>query len=88
MAMMMLVLDARILLQDGNNPNENRLERALDEFHMQHIRNVTDANVTTERYRVLSAAIRDIDPEFQTQWRKQVLKNYPWLDRVLPLEEQ
>lgn len=88
MPMTQLVLHARLMLQEGNNPNESRLERALDEFHMQHVRNVTDANVTTERYRVLSAAIRDIDPEFQAQWRKQVLKNYPWLDRVLQPEEQ
>jgi hypothetical protein len=87
-SMISLVLDARILLQDGNNPNEERLERALDDFHSQHIRNVADASVNTERYRVLSEAIRGIDAQFHTAWRKQVLKNYPWLDRVLTPEEQ
>jgi len=36
---------------------------------------------------VLSEAIRGIDPAFQSVWRKQVLKTYPWLDRFLPPDE-
>ena len=83
-----LALDARIMLVDSDNPNRDKLENILNEFQMQYRQKPGDANVTTERYGVLSEAIRGIDPEFQALWRKQVLKNYPWLDRVLPREKE
>ena len=47
-----------------------------------------DANVTPERFRVLSESIRGIDPEFQVLWRKHVLQHYPWLDRMLSREKE
>jgi RNA polymerase sigma factor (sigma-70 family) len=90
-AMASLALDARIMLVDSDNPNRDKLENILNEFQIQYLQkggDGGDANVTTERYRALSETIRGIDPEFQTRWRKQVLKNYPWLDRVMPPEQE
>jgi RNA polymerase sigma factor (sigma-70 family) len=83
-----LTLDARVLLLDSKNANQAKLERMLGEFEEQYIRNVADAKVTPERYLTLSIAIRKIDPEFHGQWRKSILKNYPWLDRILPSEKE
>ncbi|HKS37593.1 MAG TPA: hypothetical protein VJW76_10415, partial [Verrucomicrobiae bacterium] len=83
-----LAMDARVMLVDSDNPNRDKLESTLNEFQIQLLQKPGDANVTPERFRVLSEAIRGIDPAFQSAWRKQVLKNYPWLDRVLPREEE
>ena len=83
-----LALDARVMLVDSDNPNRDKLESTVNEFQIRYLQKPDDANVTPERFRVLSKAIRDIDPEFQAAWRKQVLQNYPWLDRVLALEKE
>jgi RNA polymerase sigma factor (sigma-70 family) len=83
-----LVLDARVLLVDSDNPNRNKLEQVLGEFQDQHIQGVTNSGVTAERFAELARSLRNIDPEFQKAWRKQVLLNYPGLDRILPPEEQ
>src|SRR5439155_5143147 len=87
-AMMSLALDARVMLVDSDNPNRDKLESIVNEFQIQYLQKPGDANVTPERYRVFSEAIRGIDPEFQKAWRKQVLLNYPELDRILPHEGQ
>jgi len=87
LALANLVLDARVLLVDSDNPNRDKLESALNELQIQYLQNADEANVTPERFRVLSEAIRGIDPGFQKAWRKQVLLNYPGLDRILPPEE-
>ena len=82
-----LVLDARILLVDSNNPNKERLASALNELLAQYPQNVSESSVTPDRVRVLSKTIREIDAEFHAAWRKKVLKTYPRLDRILPPEE-
>jgi hypothetical protein len=83
-----LVLDARVMLVDSANPNKDRLDGTLNELLVQYRLNVADSSVTPERFQALSKTIRDIDPEFHTAWRKQVLQNYPWLDRILPGEKE
>jgi len=87
-AMASLALDARVMLVDSDNPNRDKLESTLNELQMQYLQKAGDANVTPERFRVLSETIRGIDPAFQSAWRKQVLQNYPWLDRILPQEKE
>ena len=82
-----LALDARVMLVDSDNPNRDKLESTLNEFQMQY-QKAGDANVTAERFRMFSETIGEIDPDFQAAWRKQVLKNYPWLDRTLPRERE
>jgi len=81
-----LVLDARVLLVDSDNPNSKALEQSLEEFQNQHIQGVTNSGVTAERFAELSSLLQKIDPEFQAAWRRQVLRNYPGLDRILPHE--
>jgi hypothetical protein len=83
-----LVLDARVLLVEGENPNRHALEHALGEFEDQYIQGVTNSGVTTERFVELARSLGKIDPEFQKAWRKQVLQNYPGLDRILPREKE
>jgi len=83
-----LVLDARVMLVDSTNPNKDRLDGTLNELLVQYRQNVADPSLTSERFQSLSKTIRDIDPEFHSAWRKQVLQNYPWLDRILPREKE
>jgi len=83
-----LVLDARVMLVDSANPNKDKLDGRLNELLVHYRQIDANSSVTTERFRVLSEAIRSIDPEFQSLWQKQVLQNYPWLDRILPGEKE
>ena len=73
---------------DSTNPNKDRLDGRLNELLVHYRQNVADASATSKRFQSLSNTIRDIDPEFHTAWRKQVLQNYPWLDRILPREKE
>jgi RNA polymerase sigma factor (sigma-70 family) len=82
-----LVLDARVMLLDSGNPDKDRLDGTLNEMLAQYQQAVADSTVTPERFQALSKTIREFDPEFHTAWRKQVLKNYPWLDRALPPDQ-
>src|SRR6185312_7769399 len=64
-----LVLDARVLLVDSDNPNSKALEQSLEEFQNQHIQGVTNSGVTAERFAELSSLLQKIDPEFQAACR-------------------
>jgi hypothetical protein len=77
-----LILDARVLLVEKENANRVRIEAVLAEF-------ASDAkmHVTAENYSKLAHALSEVDPQFQAEWRKMVLVNYPWLDRVVPREK-
>jgi hypothetical protein len=79
-----LTLDARVLLVDGENANRAKIEQVLAEFDGRHLQSGDKPKVTAENYSELSKALREIDPHFQGEWRKTILKNYPWLDRILP----
>ncbi|MCI0536005.1 MAG: hypothetical protein L0Z50_12335 [Verrucomicrobiales bacterium] len=79
-----LTLDARVLLVDGENPNRVKIEQVLTEFDDRRLQAGDKPKVTAENYSALSQALWEIDPQFQGEWRKTILKNYPWLDRILP----
>jgi RNA polymerase sigma factor (sigma-70 family) len=76
-ALVSLILDARVLLVEHNISNREKIEAALRPFE------APGSSVTPENYASLSKALRDIDPQFEDEWRKTVAINYPWLDRVL-----
>lgn len=73
-----IMLEARILLTDNPNPNERKIESALDQFH-----NIREQKVTAENFVQISTALKQIDPGFHQEWQTQVMKTYPWLDRLL-----
>ncbi|MBI4662042.1 MAG: sigma-70 family RNA polymerase sigma factor [Verrucomicrobia bacterium] len=81
-----LILDARVMLvQDGGERRSDKLEHLLNELQKQYLGAKSKTSVTAERFEALAKAIGEIDPQFQAEWRKEVLRNYPWLDRmVLP----
>ena len=81
-----LTLDARVLLVDGENADRSKIEEVLAEFDGRRLQTGSKPKVTAENYSALSQALWEIDPQFQGEWRKAILKNYPWLDRILPAE--
>lgn len=74
-----LLLEARVLLTDNPNPREARIEEALEEFQV-----LRKEKLTPELLAKVSEAMRKIDPEFQAAWQAQLVKNLPWIDRMLP----
>jgi hypothetical protein len=79
-----LTLAARVLLVDAPIANSNALERALEQFETEKIRPGVFPTATREGVEALSKVLESVDPEFRKQWRQQVLKDYAWLDRVMP----
>jgi hypothetical protein len=82
-ALVNLTLDARVMLVEHENPNHERIEGVLREFDGPGAVPDTKTPVTRENYAKLSSALREIDPQFEAEWRKTVAINYPWLDRTL-----
>lgn len=85
-----LLVNARVLLTDISHPQEAAIERALDHFFEQRGTTIGQAPASIgqwlEHYAALSSSLREIDPNFQRQWRQSLLKSTPWLDRHLPPE--
>ena len=79
-----LTLSARVLLTDEPNAKEREIEAAVERFTSEKIRSGVFPVVTKESAEALSKILDGIDPAFCKQWRQQVLKDYPWLDRIMP----
>jgi RNA polymerase sigma factor (sigma-70 family) len=83
-----LVLDARILLVESASAHEAQMEQVLNGFQSHYQSGTGESQVTPERFEELSGMIREMDPVFHAAWRQQIFKTYPWLDRLLPAEDQ
>ena len=79
-----LTLSARVILTDEQNSKEKELERALERFESENIRSGVYPVATPTSLAALSKCLEEVDPEFRNSWRKSVLKDYPWLDRIMP----
>jgi hypothetical protein len=86
-AMENLILTARILLTDEPNPNERKIETALDRFHTDQVKSGIHTHVNAESFAALSKVIGAQDSKFRAEWHRAVLNEMPWLDRVLPKPE-
>jgi hypothetical protein len=74
-----LLMDARLLLQEEPNTHKAEIESALEEFQDRKKHKLTPIILTE-----LSEKLQKVDPAFQSSWQTQILKTYPWLDRMLP----
>lgn len=83
-----LTLDARVLLVQVENPNSERIFELLRRVDEERMRTDPRATITAENFTQLANALREIDPGFESEWRKSVLLSYPELDRILPREER
>ena len=79
-----LVLDARIVLADTRNPNEDRIQKALENFQSEQVDSGKFSTVTPESFAAMARVLDDIDPQFRIAWHKAVLEENPRLDRVIP----
>jgi hypothetical protein len=82
-----LTLDARFLLEEKGSAHRQQIEAALQSFDDERFRSDPKMRLTAEKYARLAEALRQIDPEFQAEWREVLQQNYPGLDAVLPHEE-
>ncbi|MFO1499261.1 MAG: hypothetical protein U1G07_12845 [Verrucomicrobiota bacterium] len=78
-----LAFDARVLLADQDKPQRQALEGVLAEFEAGRREMGGPPVVTAENFATLAQALSRVDPTFQKEWRQAVMKNYPWLDRVV-----
>jgi hypothetical protein len=82
-----LLVDARVLLLERKTPQEPALQELINQWNAWCRENPADANVTGERFQELSQALKQVDAEFEKEWRKQVVRSYPNLDRVVRGEQ-
>lgn len=78
-----LLMDARVLLVDNPHPKARQLESMFDAFREEQRSGGKSPDVTAGNFKKLAAKLEVIDPEFRKEWERAVMKNYPWLDRVL-----
>ena len=79
-----LILAAKEVLADERNAREPEIDAALEQFETEKIRTGVFPVVTRESAEALSKILEGIDPAFRKLWRQQVLKDLPWLDRIMP----
>ena len=79
-----LPLAARVVLSDEHNAKESQIEEAIEQFESEKIQTGVFPAVTKESAEAFAKILEEVDPAFCRQWREQVLKDQPWLDRVMP----
>jgi hypothetical protein len=77
-----LVLDARILLIDRPVSGQESFAQALNAWQAHYSNRDPAPMATRENLEQFSDFLRELDPGFHQDWRVQVLKTYPWLDRL------
>lgn len=81
LAIVNLTVTARVLCIDRQHPKEIAIHEALQPFETP---GTPGPDVTPATFEKVSQALKAVDPEFEASWRKQLRKEYPWLDRTLP----
>lgn len=77
-----LLLSARVALTEASNDSQTRIDAALERFQSEAEKGI-HATVTAESFAALSKALGDVDPKFRDEWHRAVLRDMPWLDRLL-----
>jgi RNA polymerase sigma factor (sigma-70 family) len=74
-----LLLDARVLLLESQSKQEREITDRLEKFS-----SIADVEINQALIMEISASIEKASPEFHKEWRAYVVKNYPYLDRLMP----